>query len=44
MHNIPGIATVQFDKRDIVRHKLVQKIVDAYDHYEEERKKLTIVK
>jgi phosphate starvation-inducible PhoH-like protein len=44
LHNIPGIATVQFDKRDIVRHKLVQKIVDAYDHYEEERKKLTIVK
>lgn len=44
LRNIPGIATVQFDKRDIVRHKLVQKIVDAYDHYEEERKKLTIVK
>ena len=44
LHNISGIATVQFDKRDIVRHKLVQKIVDAYDHYEEERKKLTIVK
>ena len=44
LHNIPGIATVQFDKRDIVRHKLVQKIVDAYDHYEEERKKLSIVK
>ena len=40
LRNIPGIATVQFDKRDIVRHKLVQKIVDAYDHYEEERKKL----
>lgn len=28
---IPGIATVQFDKRDIVRHRLVQKIVEAYD-------------
>ena len=40
LRNISGIATVQFDKRDIVRHKLVQKIVDAYDHYEEERKKL----
>ena len=43
LHNIPGIATVQFDKRDIVRHKLVQKIVDAYDHYEEERKKMHVV-
>ena len=40
LHNIPGIATVEFDKRDIVRHKLVQKIVDAYDQYEEKRKQL----
>lgn len=31
---IPGIATIQFDKRDIVRHRLVQKIVDAYDREE----------
>ena len=35
LRGIPGIATVEFDKRDIVRHRLVQKIVDAYDHYEE---------
>lgn len=29
--NIPGIATVQFDKNDIVRHRLVQRIVEAYE-------------
>lgn len=35
---IPGIASVEFDKRDIVRHRLVQRIVDAYDRYEAARK------
>lgn len=35
---IPGIASVEFDKRDIVRHRLVQRIVDAYDRYEAVRK------
>lgn len=35
LRGIPGIATVEFDKRDIVRHRLVQKIVDAYDRFEE---------
>lgn len=39
LKNIPGIATIQFDKRDIVRHRLVQRIVDAYDKYDEEREK-----
>jgi len=34
LRGIPGIATVEFDKRDIVRHRLVQKIVDAYDKFE----------
>lgn len=29
--NVPGIAFVCLDKRDIVRHKLVQDIVDAYE-------------
>lgn len=43
LKGIPGIATVQFDKRDIVRHRLVQKIVDAYDRYDEERKKMHVV-
>ncbi|MGQ0732729.1 MAG: PhoH family protein [Acidobacteriota bacterium] len=31
---IEGIAFVYFDERDVVRHKLVQAIVKAYDTYE----------
>ena len=31
--NIEGIAFVHFDDRDVVRHKLVQQIVKAYDAY-----------
>ena len=38
LRNIPGIATIEFDRGDIVRHRLVQKIVDAYDRYEEQQK------
>lgn len=38
LRNIPDIATIEFDRGDIVRHRLVQKIVDAYDRYEEQQK------
>lgn len=31
LRNIKGIAKIEFDVKDIVRHKLVQKIVEAYD-------------
>lgn len=31
LHKIKGIATVEFNKKDIVRHKLVQRIVEAYE-------------
>jgi phosphate starvation-inducible PhoH-like protein len=31
LKNIPGIAQIEFDKKDIVRHKLVQRIVEAYE-------------
>ena len=31
LKNIKGIAKVEFDIKDIVRHKLVQRIVEAYD-------------
>ncbi|MDD2512414.1 MAG: PhoH family protein [Proteiniphilum sp.] len=34
--HIRGIATVEFNKKDIVRHKLVQKIVEAYEGEERE--------
>lgn len=32
LKNIKGIATVEFNKKDIVRHKLVQRIVEAYEN------------
>lgn len=31
LRHIKGIATVEFNKKDIVRHKLVQRIVEAYE-------------
>ncbi|MHB9055274.1 MAG: PhoH family protein [Paludibacteraceae bacterium] len=31
LKNVKGIARIEFDKNDIVRHKLVQRIVEAYD-------------
>ena len=31
LRNIKGIGTVEFNKKDIVRHKLVQRIVEAYE-------------
>lgn len=34
LQGIEGIATVEFNKRDIVRHKLVQRIVEAYEKAE----------
>jgi phosphate starvation-inducible PhoH-like protein len=34
LHHIPGIAQIEFSKKDIVRHKLVQRIVEAYERCE----------
>jgi phosphate starvation-inducible PhoH-like protein len=31
LKHIPGIAQIEFNKKDIVRHKLVQRIVEAYE-------------
>ena len=33
LSGVEGISTVHFDKSDIVRHKLVREIVEAYDRY-----------
>ena len=33
VHEIEGIAFVRFDERDVVRHKLVQQIVKAYEAF-----------
>lgn len=32
LHAIPGIAAIELTNADIVRHPLVQRIVDAYEH------------
>jgi phosphate starvation-inducible PhoH-like protein len=34
---VPGIAFLDFDERDVVRHPLVQRLVKAYDLFESER-------
>ena len=34
LKDVPGIATVRFDRGDVVRHPLVAMIVDAYDRDE----------
>jgi len=38
LKHVKGIAKIEFNKDDIVRHKLVQRIVDAYEQYDEARK------
>ena len=37
LNNIEGIGIVRLDQNDIVRHKLVTKIVNAYDEYDKQR-------
>lgn len=39
LKNINDIAMIQFNEKDVVRHKLVQDIVKAYEKYEEGRKR-----
>jgi phosphate starvation-inducible PhoH-like protein len=33
LSDIPGIAFIHFDERDVVRHRLVQEIIKAYDRH-----------
>lgn len=40
LRDVKGIGKVEFDVRDIVRHKLVQHIVEAYEDYNQEQRKL----
>ena len=35
LRNVEGISFVHFDEKDVVRHSLVQKIVRAYEKYNE---------
>jgi len=39
LHNISGIEFVYFDERDVVRHRLVQEIIKAYDRHNAVRDK-----
>ncbi len=41
LEGVPGIAVCRFDKRDVVRHPLVARIVDAYDQRDAARKDVT---
>ncbi len=38
LKNVPDISVVRFDEKDVVRHKLVQDIIKAYEKYEEGRR------
>ena len=39
LKNIEDIKTVKFSEKDVVRHKLVQDIIKAYEKYEEAKKR-----
>ncbi|MDD2951559.1 MAG: PhoH family protein [Parabacteroides sp.] len=39
LKGVNGIGRIEFTKKDIVRHKLVQRIVEAYDKFDDQRKK-----
>lgn len=38
LDNIKGLEFIYLTQQDVVRHNLVQKIIDAYDHYENTKK------
>jgi phosphate starvation-inducible PhoH-like protein len=38
LNGVEGIGVVNLDRRDIVRHKLVTRIVNAYEQYDKEVK------
>ncbi len=44
LKGVKGIGHIEFDKADIVRHKLVQRIVDAYEKEDKRVKKLELPK
>lgn len=38
LSRVKGVGRIEFNKKDIVRHKLVQRIVEAYEHHDEQMK------
>lgn len=39
LSRVRGVGRIEFDKKDIVRHKLVQRIVEAYEQHDEQAKR-----
>lgn len=39
LDNVKGIEFIYLDKNDVIRHRLVQKIIEAYDFYESKKDK-----
>ena len=39
LSRVKGVGVVEFNKKDIVRHKLVQRIVEAYEQLDEKNKR-----
>ena len=39
LRNVNDIAIIRLGKKDVVRHRLVQDIINAYEKYEEEKKR-----
>ncbi|MDL2208502.1 PhoH family protein [Parabacteroides sp. OttesenSCG-928-O15] len=44
LKGVPGIGRIEFTKKDIVRHKLVQRIVEAYEKFDKKNKTERTVK
>lgn len=44
LKNIKGIAMVEFDNSDIIRHRLVKEIVAAYEKYETKQEEIRLKK
>lgn len=38
LEGIEGLSIIRMTKKDIVRHKLVTRVVDAYDRYDQAHK------
>lgn len=38
LKNVKGLSIIRLSKKDIVRHKLVERIVEAYDEYDKNQK------
>jgi len=37
LRDVEGIAFVYFSGEDVIRHPLVQKVIEAYDRYEKQK-------